>query len=127
MACETGPTSPMNDHELQSRHVTLVEIRCDKQEVEKMENENQTDEKNAPVMKIQAGAIQVAIWANKGQRDGEETTFNTVSIERSFKNKNDEWQNTNSLRVNDLPKAALALTKAYEHLVLNQKFGTELM
>jgi len=117
----------MDDYELQSRHMTLVEIKCDKQEVNKMENEIQKSEKNAPVLKIQAGAVQVAIWANKGQRDGIETNYNTVSIERSFKNKNDEWQTTNSLRVNDLPKAALALTKAYEHLILNQKFGTELM
>ena len=34
------------------------------------------------------------------------------------KDKNDEWQHTNSLRVNDLPKAALVLNKAYEYLVL---------
>ena len=89
-----------------------------------MEN---TTEKSAPVLKIQAGGVNVAIWANKGKREGQETSYNTVSIERSYKDKNDEWQTTNSLRVNDLPKAALALTKAYEHLVLNQKYASELM
>ena len=78
-------------------------------------------EKNQPEMKFRAGAVCATVWANKGQRDGTETSYSTVSIERSYKDKNDAWQTTNSLRLNDLPRAALVLTKAYEYLVLNQQ------
>ena len=75
---------------------------------------------NVPEMKFRAGAVTATIWQNSGQRDGEIKTFNTITMERSYKDKNDEWQNTASMRINDLPKAALVLTKAYEYLVLNQ-------
>jgi hypothetical protein len=76
-------------------------------------------EKNHPEMKFRAGAVTATVWANKGHKEGEETHYNTVSLERSYKDKNDAWQSTSSMRMNDLPKAALVLTKAYEYLVLN--------
>jgi hypothetical protein len=78
-------------------------------------------EKNHPEMKFRAGAVCATVWANKGLKEGTETTYSTVSIERSYKDKNDAWQTTSSLRLNDLPRAALVLTKAYEYLVLNQQ------
>jgi hypothetical protein len=78
-------------------------------------------EKNHPEMKFRAGAVCATVWQNKGQKDGAETTFSTISLERSYKDKNNAWQNTGSMRVNDLPRAALVLTKAYEYLVLNQQ------
>ena len=59
------------------------------------------------------------IWKNTSKNgDGE---YNTISFERSYKDKEDKWQTTNSLRVNDLPRAKLVLEKAYEYLVLNKE------
>ncbi len=79
-------------------------------------------EKNMPEIKFRAGAVAATVWSNTGQsKKGEEVSFNTISLERSYKDKNDEWKNTSSMRVNDLPKAALVLKKAYEYLVLNQQ------
>ncbi len=82
-----------------------------------------TFEKNnsrMPVKSFRSGAIQVAIWENENvTSDGQQMKFKTVSFERRYKDKNGNWQNTNSLRVNDLPKAALILQKAYEYLVLS--------
>ncbi len=78
--------------------------------------------RNLPEMKFRAGAICATVWQNTGQsKDGEPTQYNTISIERSYKDKNDEWQSTNSMRINDLPRASLVLKKAYEYLVLNQQ------
>ena len=78
--------------------------------------------KNLPEKKFRAGAISATIWSNPGQNNkGEEINFSTVSLVRSYKDKNDQWQNTTSMRANDLPKAALVLTKAYEYLVLQQQ------
>ena len=47
-------------------------------------------------------------------------SYATVSFERRYKDKNGEWKGTNSLNPNDLPKAAMLLMKAYEHLVLTE-------
>lgn len=76
-------------------------------------------ENNTPIKKFRAGAISASIFKNNGKRkNGEDVEFNTIQLQRAYKDKNDEWQNTSTLRVNDLPRAALLLGKAYEHLVL---------
>jgi hypothetical protein len=78
--------------------------------------------KNLPEKKFRAGAVSATVWSNHGQNQkGEENTYNTISIERSYKDKNDKWQNTSSLRVNDLPRASLLLSKAYEYLVTQNR------
>lgn len=76
--------------------------------------------KNLPEKRIRAGSIVATIWANKAtNKEGKETIYKSVSFERVYKDKNDEWQTTNALRMNDLPKAALVLRKAYEALALS--------
>ncbi|MBW3023326.1 hypothetical protein KY308_04445 [Candidatus Woesearchaeota archaeon] len=80
-------------------------------------------EKNKPEKKFRAGPITATIWKNSTE-DGERE-FNTVSFERGYKDKNGEWKSTNSLRVNDLPKAAMVLNKAYEYLALGNKDNSE--
>lgn len=80
------------------------------------------NEKNLPEKKFRAGAITATVWKNKGQtKEGNETEFNTISFERSYKDKNGEWKTTSSLRINDLPRAQVVLKKAYEHLVLSNQ------
>jgi len=73
-----------------------------------------------PLKKFRAGAIVATIWNNETEKDGKKVDYKTVSFERSYKDKNDEWQTTNSLRINDLPKATLVLGKAFEFLSLNE-------
>jgi hypothetical protein len=71
---------------------------------------------NQPLKKIRSGAITATIWSNLAKEgDGE---YKTVSFERSFKDKDGVWKTTNSLRVNDLPRASLVLQKAYEYIAL---------
>ncbi|MDP6670977.1 MAG: hypothetical protein QGI60_04130 [archaeon] len=70
-----------------------------------------------PVKKFGAGAIQVAIWQNEGK---EGINYNTVSIQKNYKDKNDEWKSSSSMKANDIPKAILALQKAYEYLTLKE-------
>jgi len=80
---------------------------------------NNSSKGNAPEKKFRAGAVTATIWANEGKnQNGEVTTYKTISIERSYKDKEDKWQSTNSMRLNDLPRASLVLDKAYEYLVL---------
>jgi len=72
---------------------------------------------NVPVKKFQAGGVQVAVWENDGK---EGKKFKSVSFQKSYKDSNDEWKHTSSLNANDLPKAIVALQKAFEWIVLKE-------
>jgi len=79
-------------------------------------------EKNKPEKKFRAGAVTATVWKNHTE-EGKE--YSTVSFERSYKDKNEQWQTTNSLRVNDLPRAAMVLNKAYEFLAMKEQGAAE--
>jgi hypothetical protein len=72
---------------------------------------------NKPEQKFRAGSVTATVWKNVGNRNGRDTEFFTVALQRSYK-KGDEWQNTNSLRVRDISDAQLVLGKAHEYLRL---------
>ena len=76
------------------------------------------ESKNRPEKVFSTGAVNVSVWKNEAVKDGSKSEFRTVSIQRRYTDKNGEWKSTSTLRVNDLPKAALALNKAFEYLVL---------
>jgi hypothetical protein len=67
----------------------------------------------APLKKFRFGAVSVSVWQND-TKDGK--SYNTVSVQRAYKNKEAEWKNTGSLRQTDLPLAILGLQKAFEFL-----------
>ncbi len=73
---------------------------------------------NQPEKKFRSGAICATVWNNQTEKDGKVIEYRTVSFDRNYQDKNNEWQTTNSLRVNDLPRAALVLQKAYEYIAL---------
>jgi hypothetical protein len=75
-------------------------------------------EKVLPEKKIRAGAISATIWKNKAESNGKTVEYSTISLDRNYKDKEGNWQNTHSLRTADIPKAVLVLKKAYEYLVL---------
>jgi hypothetical protein len=70
-----------------------------------------------PVKKVKIGGIEVAVWQNTSK---EGNTFFTTTMERNYKD-GEEWKKTSSLRDNDLPKAVLALQKAYEFVSIKQE------
>ena len=79
-------------------------------------------EKNVPEKRFSTGVVTATVWQNAGKgRNGEVVSYRTVSLQRRYKDKNGVWQSANSFRVNDLPKAALVLQKAYEYLVLREQ------
>ncbi len=95
-----------------------VEIRCDKQEVNKMEEQN----KNVPEKKFSTGAVSATVWKNRRKgKDGQVFETHTVNLQRRYADSNGNWQSTSSLRIGDLPKAALVLEEAFKYLVLAHK------
>lgn len=81
---------------------------------------SQSGNSNLPEKKFRAGAICATVWKNEGTtKDGTDIEFRTVSFDRRYKdNKSGEWKSSSSLRITDIPKAALVLNKAFEYLVL---------
>ncbi|MBU0536027.1 MAG: hypothetical protein KKE20_03615 [Nanoarchaeota archaeon] len=78
--------------------------------------------KNLPETKFRAGAIAATVWKNTANnKEGKEVEYRTISIERNYKDKNNEWKTTTSMRVNDLPRVIVVMQKAYEHLVLKDQ------
>ena len=79
-------------------------------------------ETNKPEKSYAAGGVKLAVWKNSGKtKAGQEADYFTVKLERRYKDRNDAWQSTNALHINDIPKAQLLLEKAYEHLVLKSE------
>ncbi|MCB9362398.1 hypothetical protein H6504_03090 [Candidatus Woesearchaeota archaeon] len=76
-------------------------------------------ENKGPEMKYSAGAISATVWKNNGTNaKGEPADYRTISLQRNYQDKDGKWQSTNSLRLNDLPRAVMVLNKAYEYLLL---------
>ncbi len=67
-----------------------------------------------PEQKFRAGLISATVWNN--EKDGKE--FKTVSFEKNYKDKEGEWKTTNSLSANDIPRALVVLSKAFEFVTL---------
>ncbi len=79
-------------------------------------------DKNTPEKKFRASPITATIWANEVKtHDGEQRLFRTISMERSYKDKDGVWKTTNSLRTSDLPKAVLVLNKCYEYISIKEE------
>ena len=82
----------------------------------------ETGGKKLPEKKFRAGAVSATIWKNEGSGENKQNfSYFTVGMDRRYKDKSGQWQSSNSLRLNDLPKAVLVLNKAYEFLMLNEQ------
>ena len=76
---------------------------------------------NIPEKKFSTGGLTATVWENQGKsKDGLDVSYRTVSFQRRYMDKNGDWQSTNTLRINDLPKASLVLQKAFEYLVMKE-------
>jgi len=77
---------------------------------------------NKPVFKTRAGLVTAAIFENKGvnKSTGVEFITHSVVLQRGYRDANGVWQNTNSLRRDDIPRAILVLQKCYETLALSE-------
>lgn len=70
-----------------------------------------------PEMVFKAGAVRASVFVNTIQRDGQTLPIRKVVMEVRYRDKNGEWQGTNSLSLNEVPKAITALQQAYEYLL----------
>ena len=72
-----------------------------------------------PEKRFQCGAVEASIFENETHQNGKPLKIKKVAFQKRYKSSDGSWKSTTSLDVNDLPKAILALRKAYEYLVLS--------
>lgn len=78
-----------------------------------------------PIKKFKAGSVELNIWHNEALVDKPETGMTksdwySVTMQRSYRDAEGNWKKTSSWRLDDLPKATLVLTKAFEFLTLKE-------
>ena len=75
-----------------------------------------------PEQAFQFGAVRAAIWSNTAtDKKGQTFDATKVALDRAYKDAEGDWQHTNRFGLNDIPKAILALQKAYEYLVTRRE------
>ena len=72
-----------------------------------------------PEIVFRHGACSASIFENEYQRGDEAFKIKSVNFQRAYRDKGGEWQHSSSLRTNDIPKAMLVLSKAYDYLTSN--------
>ena len=74
-----------------------------------------------PEKRFKCGACEVSIFENTiTTKDGKNVRTKKASFQKRYKNSDGEWKSTNSLDVNDIPKAKLVLDEAYKYLALSK-------
>lgn len=80
---------------------------------------------NKPVNKILVGNVRATIWKNDSKFEQGKPTH-SVTLEKVYRDKSNEWKSNNSFNQAEIPKALLALTKAYEYVMdTDKKNGDE--
>ena len=71
-----------------------------------------------PENEFKVGSVKASIWSNPREtRDGKVFNSHKVIVDRVYRDASGEFKATSSLDVNDIPKAILALKKAYDYLM----------
>ena len=66
---------------------------------------------NAPIATIRVGRIKATIWENTDEQD---RTYHATTLTRSYRDKNNQWQETTSFSLEDMPRLRLSADKAFE-------------
>ena len=70
-----------------------------------------------PETVFKIGAVRASVFQNIIEKNGQSIKLPKVVIEVRYKDKTtNQWKGTNSMSINDIPKAILALQKAFEYL-----------
>jgi len=71
---------------------------------------------NQPETRFSFGGCSASVFVNDAKRaDGSSFSVRKVVLQRTYVDSQGRYQTTNSFGVNDVPKAVLALERAYAH------------
>lgn len=81
--------------------------------------------KDKPIKDFRSGGIQASVWRNEVKKESEIVVRYSVRIQKRFKNKEGEYENTNYFFRDDLPKLILVAQKAFEFISLTESKDAE--
>ena len=76
-----------------------------------------------PEKRFRCGACEASVFENEITAAGKQVKVKKVAFQKRYKSSDGEWKSTYSLDVNEIPKAILALSKAYEYLTMGETTG----
>ena len=74
-----------------------------------------------PEKRFKVGACTASVFVNEVAGRNGVGILKSVSLQRAYRDKEGNFQHTASFKANDIPKAILALSKAYEYLVMDDE------
>jgi len=76
------------------------------------EQKNMAEESKKPKEKYRAGGISISAWDNKRKnKDGEEFTVESFSLQKQYTEDGKEWKDTNSYTVGELSQLRTMIDK----------------
>ena len=73
-----------------------------------------------PVKSFSAGGIQVSIWKQEVERDGQMVIRQSVRIQKQYKNDRGEWQNTDYYFPEELARLESLVRKAFDFITVKE-------
>ena len=77
--------------------------------------------KQKPIKEFRTGWIQVAVWKNESEENGKTLVKHSIRLQKRFRDEDGEYKDTNNYFPEELPKLALAVSKAYEFIALKER------
>ena len=74
-----------------------------------------------PVAKFRAGQVSSAVWRNEIQVKGKAITVLKATVQRRYKDKEGNWQSSQSFARNEIPLAIHCLQQAFEKIIETQQ------
>ncbi|MDD5134574.1 MAG: hypothetical protein PHP01_04085 [Phycisphaerae bacterium] len=74
--------------------------------------------------KIQAGQVSAALWENQVEIKGKTVTLLKTTIQRRYRDRDGNWQSSNSFGRNEIPLAIYCLQKVFDKIIEKQKEGS---
>lgn len=73
-----------------------------------------------PEKQFKVGNSTASVFVNEVNTKNGKALIKSVSLQRTYKDKEGNFQSVTSFGIADVPKAILALEKAYEHMILQE-------
>ena len=78
-----------------------------------------------PVAKFRAGAVATAVWENEVEMNGRTVKIMKATVQRRYKDKDDNWQSSGSFSRNEIPLAVYCLQKAFDKIIEKQSQASD--
>ena len=73
-----------------------------------------------PIAKFRAGQVSSALWENEIDVKGKTVTILKATVQRRYKDKEDNWQSSGSFSRNEIPLAVYCLQQAFQKIIETQ-------